>query len=830
MDQGRLARISEIIFKAADLQDDRLASYLDERCAGDAALRADVEAMLRERHRDPHTIKTSGADPLSDDDIPTITAEQAERDDKRIGPYRLIEAIGEGGMGVVYRAEQTRPIKRRVALKLVKLGMDTREVLARFDSERQALALMDHPNIAKVLDAGATEQGRPFFVMEYVQGEPITDYCDRNSLGLRDRLELFSHVCQAVQHAHQKGIIHRDLKPSNILVATADDQPIPKVIDFGIAKATGAALTEQTLFTEQGQLIGTPEYMSPEQASMGGLDIDTRSDIYGLGIILYELLSGMLPFESKDLRKVGLAGIQRVIQEEKPPRLSTIITRLGDRAAQVAEARRTDPQKLQRRLKGDLDSIVQKALEKDRTRRYQSAAAFGGDLARYLVNQPILARPPSTVYQLRKVVQRNKLAFGFAVSVVVLLVGFGAWMSVLYARAVHAERLAAKEGETAKQVSEFMTGLFEVSDPGVARGNAITAREILDDGAARIAMELADQPEVQAEMMGTMGGTYMNLGLYDEARPLLEEALEMKEALYGENDPNVVLNLKLLGNLFYQTGEPMAAMPLFGRALAILEEELGPDDPQVAEALHGLGALHWSLGEPAKAEALLSRGMQITESSSDPDELRIAEYSDAMGVFFGSQGRLEEAEPLFERALEIRRRLLDPDAPLLALSLNNMGMFLKVQERYEEAEEVFLQSLAIREKILDEMHPDIAVTLNNIGLALTGQGRYADAEAVQRRALMIQEESLGPDHPSIALSLNNLAFIMTKVERYSDAEPLYRQSLAIYEKSLPPDHPEVVAVRQDLAILLEKQGRAEEAAPYRDTNRKLKNRAESEER
>jgi serine/threonine protein kinase len=449
---------------------------------------------------------------------------------ERIGPYRIVQVIGEGGMGVVFDAEQREPVRRRVAIKMMKVGMDTREVVTRFEAERQALALMDHANIAKVFDGGATEEGRPYFVMERVRGIDLDDYCDEHLLTVRERIELFIDICDAVQHAHQKGIIHRDLKPSNILVADADGVPTPKVIDFGIAKATGQRLTDRTAVTTYGQTVGTLSYMSPEQAEMDGLDVDTRTDVYSLGIMLFELLAGRVPLDPGEVgAPVFLAGL---IQRDKslPTAVQVLRTLDEDRLERVATARSTSRSALERAVAGDLRWVLLKATEKDRTRRYQTASELAQDLRRYLNDEPISARAPSATYRLRKFVRRHRAGAAVAAAgIVAVLVGsVGATVGMV--RAQRAEAAAALEAETAVRVSEFLTDLFEVSDPSNARGASVTAREMLDSGAVRVRSDLADQPALQARLMTVIGDVYRSLGLYEQGQPLLEEALALYES------------------------------------------------------------------------------------------------------------------------------------------------------------------------------------------------------------------------------------------------------------------------------------------------------------
>jgi serine/threonine protein kinase len=452
----------EALFGAASqLPPEQRAEYLRQACAGDGQLRQRVEALLQAQEQAGGFME----EPAVPAGRPTmvLSIPLTEKSGDKIGHFKLLQQIGEGGCGVVYMAEQEQPVRRRVALKVIKLGMDTKAVIARFEAERQALAMMDHPNIAKVLDAGATENGRPYFVMELVRGIKITDYCDQNKLSTDERLGLFTQVCNAIQHAHQKGIIHRDIKPSNILVTLHDGVPVPKVIDFGIAKATQGRLTDQTLFTAFEQFIGTPAYMSPEQAEMSGLDIDTRSDIYALGVLLYELLTGRTPFDAKELLQSGLDEMRRTIREKEPARPSTrLSTMLDADLTAVAQRRHAEPPKLIHILSGDLDWIVMKSLEKDRTRRYETANGLAMDIQRYLTNEPVMARPPSTVYRFQKLVRRNKAAFaaigtGLAALVVGLVLSLYLFIQEKSAlkRALEAEQVENQMREQAEQHSAW---------------------------------------------------------------------------------------------------------------------------------------------------------------------------------------------------------------------------------------------------------------------------------------------------------------------------------------------------------------------------------------
>ena len=484
-------------------------AYLDLICRDDAALRAELEDLLDAQQEASGFLER----PAIEVDA-TIGARLSEGAGTVIDRYKVLQLIGEGGFGAVYMAEQKVPVKRKVALKIIKLGMDTRQVIARFEAERQALAMMDHPNIAKVLDAGATDTGRPYFVMELVKGIPVNEYCDKNNLSTTQRLELFIRICNAVQHAHQKGIIHRDLKPSNVLITLHDGMPVPKVIDFGIAKATGHELTDKTLFTEFRQFIGTPEYMSPEQAEMSGLDIDTRSDIYSLGVLLYELLTGTTPFDGRELCKAGLGEIQRIIREEEPHKPSTRVSTMGDEATDIARHRHTDAGSLNRQLRGDLDWIVMKALEKDRTRRYETANGLALDVGRFLSDEPVLATPPSAPYRIHKFVRRNRVAVMASGLIAAALVLGLAAATVGFVQAQRQRALVAQEASRSRAVSAFLQEMLSSVDPAVSQGREVTVRSMLDAAGERLEMgTMADQPATEASLRHTIGTTYESLGL-----------------------------------------------------------------------------------------------------------------------------------------------------------------------------------------------------------------------------------------------------------------------------------------------------------------------------
>jgi serine/threonine protein kinase len=618
----------ESIFHAALRLDepDQRAAYLDEICGDDQPLRQRIDALLAADQAGDY-LEPSASHLAATALLPPI----GERPGDRIGPYKLLEQIGEGGMGLVFVAEQSQPLRRRVALKVIKPGLDTRAVIARFEAERQALALMDHPNIARVYDAGATDSGRPYFVMELVQGVPITEYCDQSNLPTRERLELFITVCQAVQHAHQKGIIHRDLKPTNVLVAMQDGKPAPKVIDFGVAKAIGEqTLTERTLTTAFAQMVGTPMYMSPEQAELSPLGVDTRSDIYSLGVMLYELLAGSTPFDKDRLHAASYDELRRIIREEEPPRPSTRLSSLSLRereqmstgdpkspersavagreamgvretaalATTIAENRRTDPRRLIQTVCGELDWIVMKCLEKDRNRRYDSAGSLARDVERYLLDEPVQACPPSAAYRLKKFVRRNKVAAfvggclvaavaALAVSNFVIRSALSQKNAAL-ALALANEQQAAKEFRRAQATADFWSSVLGSSYPDQVKDSQYTLRQLLDDIAAQLGGALDDQPEVKAAIHSMLGRSYWRLGVFERADLHLKIAVDLHKTTFGAVDKHVA---DALVDYAWNLGEVgrIAEAEACARKAATIYEGLEPtaqDTAKLANALY----------------------------------------------------------------------------------------------------------------------------------------------------------------------------------------------------------------------------------------------------
>jgi non-specific serine/threonine protein kinase/serine/threonine-protein kinase len=773
-----------------------------------------------------------------------------------IGPYRLVQRIGQGGMGDVWLAEQSEPIKRRVALKVIKQGMDTRTVVARFDAERQALALMDHPCIARVLDAGATDRGRPFFVMEYVDGEPITDYCNRRRMGTRERLELFVRICEGVQHAHQKAVIHRDLKPSNILVAEVDGRPLPKIIDFGVAKATTQRLTEMTMFTEMGQLIGTPEYMSPEQAAGDVDDIDTRADVYALGVVLYEMLAGALPFESRELRKAGYDAIRRIIVEQDPPRPSTRFSSLGERATAVAQSHGTEPRRLSGELRGDLDWITMKALEKDRDRRYETANGLAADVRRHLKNEPVTAGPPSAGYRLGKLVRRNRGAFAAGSALVLMLAVLAVSMSVQAGRLARERDRTAVQAAKAEKTTEFLQSMLGGISPATARGrDTRLLEEILLNTDRRTQAELAGQPEVEAAIRGTLGLTYTAIGKFPEALANLKVADSLQTALLGADAVATLSTRRDLGGALNRAGRHAESEAQLRAVVEAAQAARGPDDAVALRAMVDLTDLFTRTGKlkesqefgeaavaaygrlpdaaPAdalRAKVVLALTLANAERYATAETLltdAVARYVAAFGADYPQtltakgtlaiiqqySGQTEPALRTYDEVIAGVTRVLGPDHPETIKVRSNLAAFYITLGRLDEAEAVHRELVAATTRIYGAENVETIVSRQNLGNTLLAQGRFAEAEAYLDDLLATCRRSLGPEHRRTLAVMSLLANLYDRQRRFPEAAAMLGQIAGDSEGNLGETHPAVVINYYNWAAKLQDMGDERAAEP-----------------
>jgi non-specific serine/threonine protein kinase/serine/threonine-protein kinase len=756
----------------------------------------------REPERDPSTPISSDA-PTRDassaiDEAPAVEA-------RNIGPYVLIRKLGEGGMGQVWLAEQESPLKRQVALKLVRPGLFEKDVLLRFLAERQSLAIMNHAAIAKVFDAGTTAEGQPYFVMEYVPGLPITQYCNQKRLNIRERLKLFMKVCDGVQHAHQKAIIHRDLKPANILIVEIDGCPEPRIIDFGIAKNIAPLTDNETVFTQTLGLLGTPGYMSPEQADPSLGDVDTRSDVYSLGAVLYSLLTDTSPLDYDRWRKRPIDEMLRHLREDDPPSPSTAVTQSPTQSV-IAEARAVDPRQLSHELRGDLDWITLKAIERDRSRRYGTPSELAADIQRHLDNQPVLARPASFSYRLRKYVVRNRAAVAVLAGLILLLTGFA------ITQAIQLRRIT-RERDRADRVAGFMTDMFKVSDPSEARGNAVTAREILDRSATQIDRSLAKDDELRARMMSVMGSVYQNLGLYSRSEPLLQKALDIQRRNLGERNPTTLESLDVLASNTALQGRYSEAEALARRATDLSRDALGPNNKESLRATNTLvRVLIWE-GRLDDAETLARQNLERARNvlGTDADTVR---YMAALASIETHRSQLKEAEQVLRQALDLETSIVGPEHPDTLKLMNNLAVVASESGNPAEAEQIQRNLVEIEKRVLGPEHPETLGAMGNLANYISDQGRYAESEALYRQILTTQTKLFGPEHPDTLQTSDNLANALSELGRRTEAEKLLRDVLSVRLKRFGTHSSDTANTAYNLACILALDNRRDEAFSY----------------
>ena len=804
-------RDEELFTQALGLPVGQRTAFLKGACDDDNALLQRVNALLR-THDGAGGFMDQSAQRMA---VSTRAGIQVgEKPGDHIGRYKLLQQIGEGGGGIVFMAEQEEPPHRKVALKIIKPGMDTKSVIARFEAERRALTLMDHPSIAKVFDAGATESGRPYFVMELIRGLKITGYCDQNLLTTGERLELFVQVCQAIQHAHQKGIIHRDIKPSNILVTEpAGGSPLPVVIDFGIAKATSdQRLTEATLFTSFEMVVGTPAYMSPEQASLASVEVDTRTDIYSLGILLYELLTGSTPFDTRELLKTGLDEIRRVIREQEPLRPSARLNSMAPtELVAVAKHRKTESVRLIRAVRGDLDWIVMKALEKDRTRRYETANGLALDVKRFLNNETVLARPPSRLYKFQKTVLRNKLVFAGAGIVAALLVTSLIVVSVLLARERQVRREADSDKLEAQQVTRFLETTLQGVGPSVALGRDTTMlREMLDQTADRVG-DMTNQPAVEAELCDLIGNVYGEVGNYRRAEEMLGTAVAIRRKVSGPESAETATSLNNLGLAYMHENELPEAEQAHREAYNIRQKIFGPENAETATSLNDLSSVYREEGKLTEAESMAREALAVRQKLSPGDSLEVADSLRNLCIILGDEGKWEEAESTARQVLEIRRKLLGPVDPSVAAAMDDLAWACGSRGKLEEAEKLEQGALSMRLKLLPGNHPDVALSLYLIGDRMRELNDMQSADSILSAAYSIQRKVLGEDDPDLFYTLRSLGLALESEGKLPESEQVDRQALDIYLKQGDTENPQALSEVENLVRVLKSEKKFNDA-------------------
>lgn len=850
-------------------QPNERAAYLDGVCRDNEELRAEVDDLLsaldkaggflrngpEAQQPQPSELESeisATVDPSAQDETANISI---------AGKYSLVERIGEGGMGSVWRAKQTEPVQRNVAVKLIKAGMDSRQVLARFEAERQALALMDHPNIAKVFDGGLHNQ-RPFFVMELVKGVPITDFCDARRMSPRQRLELFVSVCGAIQHAHQKGVIHRDIKPSNVLIALYDDKPVVKVIDFGLAKATGGILTEHSLDTAFGGVLGTPQYMSPEQATFNNLDIDTRSDVYALGVLLYELLTGSPPYKKEELENKGFLEMLRAVREDDPPKPSSRLS-TADTLPSLSANRDIEPKKLTGMLRNELDWVVMKALEKERTRRYETACDFSADIQRYLDGDTVQAHPPSTVYRLSKFVRRHQgQVLALCVVLLVLIAGIvGTSLGLVEARrktdfarqeTIEKERALQAESERAEgerlakldaldkqaqaerqraiavAVTDFLqnkllsqANAWQQADTILESGGLLaeldqdpTVRDVLDRAAEelapqRIDVSFADQPHLQAELLLTVGNTYNGIGEPTKAIEFIQKSFDIREDLLGRDDPETLQSMHDLAVSHQANGDYNTSLELLRETLRLRTSVLGDDHTDTLETMIELGTLQQLMGNVDEAIDTLKQCMELaTNEHGATDSVTLISQA-SLANAYKEKGDFEQALLLLEAAVALLKTSRGVEHPTTLMCMSNLASAYNEAGKPEQAIPLYEQSLEIKQEKLGDDHPETLTSMNNLALGYQEIGKNDLAIPLLEKALELKVEKFGREHPETIPTIHNLALAYAKAKKYDLAIPLAEESLELALQKMEDNHPNILRIKSTLAHSYQSGGQME---------------------
>jgi serine/threonine protein kinase/Flp pilus assembly protein TadD len=804
----RWARVEQLFDEVADMTPPDRAAYLAQACGDDKELGTYIEALARSDTADDGFIQQSirGAVETAMPEPPSITDVVGER----IGPYRVVRVIGSGGMGVVYLAERAdEQFRQQVAIKVVRQRLIYPEIVERLLSERQILANLHHPNIARLLDGGTTADGTPYLVMEYIDGLPIDDYCDGRRLNINERLTLFRTICSAVHYAHQNLIVHRDIKPTNILVT---EDGVPKLLDFGIAKLLGAGGAAVDGLTRDGAVMMTPENATPEQVLNGS--ITTATDTYALGVLLYRLLTGHAPYQIGDSpREMALA-----ICEQVPERPGVVVGRpaIAPAGTQgepdivsphlISRYRATSTEKLKRRLKGDLDNIVLYALRKEPARRYRSVNEFADDIRFHLASLPVLARPDTWSYRSGKFVRRHVVGVAMSGILVTMLTIFGAAMTVQNKR-------ITEERDTAEEVSTFLQGIFRAPDPGNARGLDITAKEILSMGAKNIRQQLDDRPAIQATLMETMGRVYFNLGEYKPSIEMLEESLTLRRQDLGDDHPAVAASKNALAASLIRAADYERARSLLEEALDVNRREHGKSSTEAASTMFNLAELFQATGDLDEAQTFANASVDIYSLQGDRYAVELAEAKNALARILRGKNDLDEAERLQREAIALVEGRLGRDHPFIAYYLQNLAVVLQAQGDLDAAEAMFHESIAVTRKVLGEKHDLLGTSLVTLGTLLHNKGEYDDAERAFRDALTVHEEARGGEHPFVAYDMTRIAMLQQDKGQLNEAESMLREALQLFEKSLAPDHQYVASALTELGSVLTELGRPEEAEP-----------------